>query len=97
MSVLHHHHLLERQKGEGGRGGWLVATALCPALGRHVAAQTEESSPGGFSPPLSIREHQLWFITGLPLTKNLPMSDSCFRQLAVLGAEEILWQGFSRL
>lgn len=60
--------LLQRQKREGF--GWLVAIALCPALGRHRAAQARRAA--------STAEWQLLFVTGLPVLKACP----CLRTAA---------------
>jgi len=81
-----------------GKKGW-VAGSRCPVPSpgqRCGCLSQEESSLGSFSMPFSSKAWQLLFVTGLPVIKSLSTSKNCCRQLVVLGAEEIPWQGFAR-
>lgn len=102
--MLYHQHLwfaVGEAKGRRKRRrkkGWVVdGRCPVPSPGQTCGCSSqEESNLGGFTTPLSGRKRQLLFITGLPVITSLPMSKNCWRQLVVLGAEEIRWQGFSR-
>lgn len=93
---LHHHTCVccwrGRREKEEGVGGWWPLPCAQPWAD---TAQAVREQPRRLL-PTTVYQHQLCFITGLPLRKSLPMSDNCFRQLIVLGAEEIFWQVFSR-
>ena len=95
--MLHNQHsglLLERQKGKGGRVEWLLSYAQ-PWVDMWLLKPGGEQ-PGWLSTLSSGGERQLLSVAGLPVIKSSPMFKNCCRQLVVLGAEEIPWQGFFR-